>query len=278
MMQRRIRWVEGATRFIQAHYAPDLVYVAQDGLQEAHKALWMVDERQGGYTLDKASSYARALAHAYGLMDASLGRTMADTDTSKTTLFLVSPHGQQPVHSAFNVNTLLQDKGFLIIEEAQAATLGSKPQVVISETRAMATASGGLVNVYLNRKSREVDGIVSRDESADIIREITHTLNAVTDTLTGEPIFAFVTANPEELARGARALAGDIVAYTHAGYLARDDLGVEQMLAPTDVRAADGYRVADREMQGVFYAAQRRRDGPGRCPLSCSNHRRAARL
>ena len=257
MMQRRIRWVEGATRFIQTRYAPDLIYVAQDGLQEAHKALWLVDERQGGYTLKKATSYARALKRGYGLMDASLDRIRADIDARKTTLFLVSPHGQQPVHRVFNVNTLLQDKGFLVMEEAQGATLGKETQVVISETRAMATASGGLVNIYLNRKSREVDGIVSRDEAPDIIQEIAHTLGTVTDTLTGEPIFAFVTADSSGLVRGGEALAGDIIAYTRVGYEARDDLGVTQMLSPTDMRASDGYRVTDREMQGIFYAVGR---------------------
>ncbi|MCD6518765.1 MAG: alkaline phosphatase family protein, partial [Anaerolineae bacterium] len=250
MLRRRVLWIEKAAALVQEHFAPDLILVAQDAPSLVHQALWLHKERQMGYTVEKATTYAIALEESYRLLDASLGRLLAQLDPQKSTLFLVSPNGQAPVHTLFYPNTLLEKEGWLKLAENPEI----RPRLLITQTQALAVASGGLVHIYLNIEQRERQGIVASSQVLSLTNQIAQTFTTITDTTTGEKIVASVITKTTDLLPEGVALAGDIVVHLQPGYLASDALGEKEMLTPTDVRASDGFWPTERAMQGIFYA------------------------
>lgn len=257
MVERRVSWVEGAILLLRSRYAPDLVCAAHDALGQAEQALWLSSERQQGYTVEKVRDYVSGLEGAYGIVDASLGRVRNACDMDTTSLFVVSPHGQQPVHTVVNVNALLEREGYLVLAGSHSVAAPS-PRVVLTQTQAIAAASGGVAHVYLNMKNREVGGVVTRTWAVTITGQIVRAMESVTDTITGVQVFASVTTDASHLVSEGAALAGDIIAHTNVGYLATDRLGQSDILSPTDVRATDGFYPIGRGVAGIFYAAGRR--------------------
>lgn len=256
MLERRVRWMEEIVLLLKSRYAPDLICAAQDALEQAEQALWLSGDRQQGYTVEKVRSYAGALEDTYRIVDASLGRVQDACDMESTSLFLVSPHGQQPVHSVFNVNALLEREGFLVLAESDDA-IRQPHRVVLTQTQAIAVASGGIAHIYLNMRNREVGGVVTRTGAVTITGEIARAMQSVTDTITGASVFASLTTDASHLLGEGASLAGDIVAHANVGYLVTDRLGLGELLAPTDLRASEGFCPVGRCVEGIFYAAGR---------------------
>jgi predicted AlkP superfamily phosphohydrolase/phosphomutase len=261
MLARRVRWIEESILLLKSRHAPDVICAAQDALEQAERALWLSGDRQQGYTVEKVRSYAGALEETYRILDASLGRVQNAFDLASTSLFLVSPHGQQPVHSVFNVNVLLEREERLALAESDDAI--AKPhRVVLTQTQAIGIASGGVAHIYLNMRNREVGGVVTRTGAVTIMGEIVRAIQSVTDTITGASVFASVTTDASHLVGEGAALAGDIIAHANEGYVVADRFGSGELIAPTDLRASDGYHPVGRSRVGIFYAAGRgiRRD------------------
>jgi predicted AlkP superfamily phosphohydrolase/phosphomutase len=113
-------------------------------------------------------------------MDALVGRVLAEMGP-KTALFIMSDHGFKPFRRGVNLNTWLQQNGYLSLVDGTESGEWFKG-VDWSRTRAYALGLGG---VYLNQKGREAKGIVPASEAKALRNEIQGKLQGLRDAETG---------------------------------------------------------------------------------------------
>jgi predicted AlkP superfamily phosphohydrolase/phosphomutase len=116
-------------------------------------------------------------------MDEVLGEALTALD-EHTTLVAISDHGFAPFHRCFHLNSWLLENGYLAlkpgIRRSEVAYLSG---IDWRRTRAYALGINGL---YLNRRGREREGVVSRGtESEQLLRELVMQLEALQDPETG---------------------------------------------------------------------------------------------
>ena len=109
-------------------------------------------------------------------MDELVGRVLAEMGP-KTALFIMSDHGFKPFRRGVNLNTWLQQNGYLFLTEGSEGGEWFKG-VDWSRTKAYALGLGGL---YINQKGREAQGIVSAAEAKSLRREIQNKLRGLRD-------------------------------------------------------------------------------------------------
>ena len=117
-----VRWMERheeVGRYLADKYPPDLFFSVIQALDHVQHLFW-------DHVVDKAGkgTVASLVNRCYELADDAIGyrRQMMDGQTS---LFLVSDHGFGAARKWFHVNQFLQERGFLVLDEAQSAGLGS---------------------------------------------------------------------------------------------------------------------------------------------------------
>ena len=143
----------------------------------SHMFWRLIDEKHPAYNQAMAERNGQAIAWFYGQIDQVLGEIWPHLD-SDTTLLVLSDHGFAPFEHSFNLNTWLQQNGYLatVAGKGTDANLGN---IDWSHTRAYGL---GLNGVYLNLKGRERNGLVTPGKEADaLIREIRSRLLAVKD-------------------------------------------------------------------------------------------------
>jgi predicted AlkP superfamily phosphohydrolase/phosphomutase len=109
-------------------------------------------------------------------MDGLVGRVLAEMGP-KTALFIMSDHGFKPFRRGVNLNTWLQQNGYLFLTEGSEGGEWFKG-VDWSRTKAYALGLGGL---YINQKGREAQGIISAAEAKSLRREIQDKLRGLRD-------------------------------------------------------------------------------------------------
>jgi len=132
------------------------------------------DEQWGASISD--DRYANVLRDLYIQMDGLLGRVMKEID-DQTVLMVLSDHGFKPFRRAVELNRWLQQNGYLA-ENPLAKTPDLLQRVDWSKTQAYAVGFGG---IYLNLAGRESKGIVAKEVSAPLKREIMDKLKQLQD-------------------------------------------------------------------------------------------------
>ena len=123
---------------------------------------------------------AGAVEQVYLEMDAMLGRLLKRLDLrdKETMLMVMSDHGFAPFERGVNLNTWLQEKGYLALKQGQE-TMGEYLQGVDwDRTKAYAL---GLSGLYLNLQGREARGTVSREEAPAFRAKLKAELEALRD-------------------------------------------------------------------------------------------------
>ena len=118
----------------------------------------------------------------YRDMDRIVGKTLAHVDGA-TALFVLSDHGFCAFRRGVNLNAWLLREGYLALEAGRAASGDYLEGIDWTKTRAYTFGLGG---VYLNLCGREAHGIVSVEESAALLAELTGKLTGLADEETGE--------------------------------------------------------------------------------------------
>lgn len=126
----------------------------------------------------------------YMSLDKMLGKILESIDEEKTLIILTSDHGAVPTdeeykESGFDVNSLLEEKGFLVREIDE--TTGKK-RIIWEKTKAVGKLS---CYIYINLKSKYSHGIVEDSEYEKIQDEIIKILYDYTDPKTGKKPIAF---------------------------------------------------------------------------------------
>jgi predicted AlkP superfamily phosphohydrolase/phosphomutase len=250
MAETQSRWMMEVAIHIYTTYQPDLMFTGQSLLSEIVRQFLLVDERQPGYSPELAEEYAGYRERGAQIADASLGQLLAARDLKDTTLLVVSDHGLAPVHSVVHLNTILEQAGFLSLQESPGFP-------VDATSRALVLASGGSAHIYVNLRGRERPGVVPQEEYPALLDELARTLSGVRDP-NGQPVLARIVRRQE---MGGLHLSsphsGDLFVQAEPGYVLSDEWGKEAAFEPTSCYGGAGYDSALGEMHGIFVAAGR---------------------
>ena len=250
MAETQSAWMMEVAVHIYTTYQPDLLLTEQSPLSEIVRQFLLVDERQPGYSPERAEEYAGHRERGAQIADASLGQLLAATDLKDTTLLVVSDHGLAPVHTVVHLNTILERAGLLSFQES--------PGFPIEATsKALALASGGSAHIYINLKGREQPGIVLQEQYPALLDELVRTLSEVRDP-SGQPVFARIVRRQEMgTLHLSSPYSGDLFVQAEPGYVLSDESGKEEVFEPTSYLGGAGYDSALGEMHGIFVAAGR---------------------
>jgi predicted AlkP superfamily phosphohydrolase/phosphomutase len=211
----------------------------------------LVDERQPGYSPERAEQYAGYRRRGAQIADANLGQLLSATDLQNTTIFVVSDHGLAPVHTLVHLNTILEQAGLLSFRESPGFPVDA------TSSKALALASGSSAHIYVNLRGRERPGIVPQEEYQALLDELVRTLSEFKDP-NGQPVFARIVRRQEI---GGLHLSspysGDLFAQAVPGFVLSDEGGKEAAFEPTSYYGGAGYESALEEMHGIFVAAGR---------------------
>lgn len=138
------------------------------------------DRIQHMYPPDPTRAASPELDDVYRRMDEWVGRVWNRLDPERDVLLVVSDHGFTTFRRGVNLNTWLQQNGYLA---AMSTAHGYLRDIDWSRTRAYAF---GLSGIYLNLRGREAHGIVGAEERAAVKQQIAKQLRALRDPQTGE--------------------------------------------------------------------------------------------
>jgi predicted AlkP superfamily phosphohydrolase/phosphomutase len=128
--------------------------------------------------------YAGYIHHMYEEMDRLLGKVLPAAEDDNTLLLVCSDHGFAQFGRQFHLNTWLRDNGYLTIKDAAR----SKEETSIFDVDWSKTVAYGIGfnGLYVNRKGREGQGIVTQDKVADLTNRLRRELEGLTDGETGQ--------------------------------------------------------------------------------------------
>ena len=107
----------------------------------------------------------------FGLVDEAIGQITASFPED-TALMMLSDHGMTSSGTAYNINTLLKEEGYLTVEE--------KPESNYNAVKPTSRAFAAETNkIYLNTEARFPRGSVKASERADLEDEISDLLTSV---------------------------------------------------------------------------------------------------
>jgi predicted AlkP superfamily phosphohydrolase/phosphomutase len=175
MAETQARWMMEVAIHIYTTYQPDLMLIGQSSLGEVVRQFLLVDERQPGYSPERAEEYAGYRQRGAQIADASLGQLLTATDLQDTALLVVSDHGLAPVHTVVHLNTILGQAGLLSFQESPGFPVDA------TSSQALALASGGSAYIYVNLRGRERPGVVPPEEYPALLDELVRTLSQVRD-------------------------------------------------------------------------------------------------
>jgi predicted AlkP superfamily phosphohydrolase/phosphomutase len=135
--------------------------------------------------------HAGVIERLYCDMDRLVGETMKYVDP-KSAFFVLSDHGFCSFRRAVNLNTWLQENGYLTLQNGGGGKYFAG--VDWDRTRAYTMGLGGL---YLNLRGREANGAVAVHEAAALKRELIDRLTGLQDPETGEVAIRRVYAASE---------------------------------------------------------------------------------
>lgn len=150
--------------------------------QDAHM-LWRNMDKTHPRHNDSDVRFAGYVHHLYEKMDQLLGRILPAVD-DKTLLFICSDHGFAQFGRQFHLNTWLLDKGYLKLRDSAK----NKEETTILDIDWAGTVAYGMGfnGLYLNRKGREKEGIVTEGPDRQLLAKLTSELEALKDLETGK--------------------------------------------------------------------------------------------
>ncbi|MFT7484458.1 MAG: putative AlkP superfamily phosphohydrolase/phosphomutase [Candidatus Paceibacteria bacterium] len=129
----------------------------------------------------------------YGKMDDFLAEIQEKIgDDPDTVLMVISDHGFTTFRRGVNLNTWLKEEGYLVLKEGKETSGDYLREVDWEKTKAFTL---GLTGIFINRKGRESQGIVSNEELPGLCQEIKEKLEKLLDPKSDERVVreAFIT-------------------------------------------------------------------------------------
>ena len=271
-----------------------VVFDATDRIQ--HMFMRYLDPSNPANRGKDTTEHAGAIEELYVKMDGLLGRVMEHVD-EKTLLCVVSDHGFKQFRRGVNINTWALENGYMKAkadgggpgggdganegdgggDEGGAEARDGSGSCDFGGYCAGGDGSGGVIGeylrgvdwsqtkvyqlglsgIYINRKGREAQGIVGRDEYKTLKREIKEKLEALTDPETGERAITSVYDTEEIMSGPYTDGAPDLIIGYNIGYRASWDAAVGKSSAAViedNVKSWSGDHCIDhRLVPGVLF-------------------------
>lgn len=125
--------------------------------------------------------FVNAIPDMYRMMDDMVGRVREQLNENDV-LLILSDHGFSSFRRCINLNTWLEQEGYLVVKDKKAAEQGYLRGVDWTKTKAFAL---GLTGIFLNRKGRETHGILDEAEAKKVQEEIVRKLEKLCDPADG---------------------------------------------------------------------------------------------
>ncbi len=248
MLERSSRWMAEVSAWVYETYTPDLLFSWQDGFDAIGHTFLITDPRQPGYNAQSSELSAAALQRAARVADQALEIMLRPIDLESANIVLTADHGIAPVHANVYVNTLLQNAGLLRLDK--------RNYVDVKRSKALAVASGGSVNIYINLIDEEKDGNVTLEEYPQVQSQVADILRQLSDPDTGQPVFSRILVGEElETVHLDHPNSGDIFAQAVPGYNLDDRRGKGIVFGQPTINGGHGYDSALPEMHVFFIAA-----------------------
>lgn len=150
------------------------VFDASDRIQHM---FWRYLDSKHPSPRESTETFGNTIRDMYCAMDDLVGRVIAQLEPEDH-LFVMSDHGFASFRRCVNLNTWLYREGYLALKNGKTSSGDYFKDVDWSRTKAFAV---GLSGIYINRKGREVNGIVGEHEAPQLAREIARKLEALQD-------------------------------------------------------------------------------------------------
>lgn len=142
----------------------DIAFFVITGTDRIGHYLWDANKNTRNHYHDDFIEY-------FGLVDEAIGQITASLPED-TALMMLSDHGMASSGTAYNINTLLKEEGYLSVDD--------KPEANYNAVRASSRAFAAETNkVYLNTENRFPRGSVKNSDRADLEDEIRGLLTSV---------------------------------------------------------------------------------------------------
>jgi predicted AlkP superfamily phosphohydrolase/phosphomutase len=157
------------------------VFDATDRIQ--HMFFRCLDEKHPANTGKEVTKYKNVIEDLYVRMDTLIGRVLKKIGR-KTLIMVISDHGFVPFKKGVNLNTWLFQNGYLSLKDGKTTSGDWFEDVDWERTRVY---SLGLAGLYINRKGRELNGIVGEgNELLNLKQELIVKLTGLIDEEEGE--------------------------------------------------------------------------------------------
>jgi len=159
----------------------DFFMFVEIGVDRIQHAFWKYyDSRH--HLNEPDHKYKNVILDYYKLVDEKIGRILAILDKD-TTIFTVSDHGAKPMKGAFCLNEWLIDKGYLVLNKYPDRIVRFD-QLDVDWQKTRAWGWGGYYGrIFINKKGRESQGIVSDSEYESLRDHLIEELENETDLL-----------------------------------------------------------------------------------------------
>jgi predicted AlkP superfamily phosphohydrolase/phosphomutase len=203
--------------------------------------------------------WADAIPRVYERVDALLGRIWSEIERSDTVFMVISDHGFTNFRRGVNLNSWLQQNGYLALKEGHTTSGDWFEHVDWSRTRAFAL---GLTGMFVNRRGREAGGIVAEgEEYRRLVAEIAAKLEALVDPETGRRAVRRVRATWEHFDGPYRLDAPDLLIGYEGGYRSSWECATGAVSAAVfsdNTRSWSGDHCVDPDLvPGVFFCNRR---------------------
>lgn len=126
----------------------------------------------------ETEKYKKVIEDMYIRMDGLIGKALEYTD-DKTVLMVISDHGFTQFKRGVNLNSWLFQNGYLKLRDGRSTSGDWFRDVDWEGTRAF---SLGLAGIFINRKGREMSGIVEEGEDVSLLKtELVNKLTGLRD-------------------------------------------------------------------------------------------------
>ncbi|MBN1232168.1 MAG: alkaline phosphatase family protein [Candidatus Coatesbacteria bacterium] len=165
-----------------------LLFFYFSSLDQNTHVLWRaLDEHHPAYNIKECLEIKNAIRDLYLSFDVMLGKILSELDKDDI-IIICSDHGFASFKYSVNVNSWLHENKYLYFSDGlKSSDNEAFIDVDWPQTRAYAYGLNGL---YLNKRNREAQGIVTPNEEKGLLEEIKEKLLALKDPATNKNVFA----------------------------------------------------------------------------------------
>ncbi len=194
-------WWGGVNAELLRASAPDLLVTWIGVLDHtAHLFKGAIEPGYRYYDAQRAKHYEGRFRQFYKLIDANVGKILADCDLDETLVVIVSDHSHTEVHRVVAINRVLQRHGLLRLQRDDQK---SGDRIDWSATKAIQPFGLPLGHIFVNLKGRDPEGIVEPGSEYEAVQEeIVDLLYATREEGTGRCPFQLAVPKQDAEALG----------------------------------------------------------------------------